>query len=58
MEKYKAFVDKGVESSNEKIEYIQTWLAVRKRKSDGTFSKRKEEMVAMKKNGQRMVVKS
>ena len=51
MEKYKAFVDKGVESSNEKIEYIQTWLAVRKRKSDGTFSKRKEEMVPMKEMG-------
>ena len=51
MAKYRVFVDKGVESSNKKIEYIQTWLAVRKRKSDGTFSKRKEEMVPMKEMG-------
>ena len=47
--KYKGFVDRGVENSNDKIEYIQTWLVVRKRKIIGTLQKRKEEMVALKK---------
>jgi len=48
LEKYQKLGEEGLENSNAKKEYLETWLGVRKMKADGPLPKKKSNLIDLK----------